>query len=83
MRLTALSLCLLVALPLCATISYGPPSFVYVGSQPSAITTADFNGDCALDFATSDEAGSTERRLSDVGDLHRTAGAAVDHQRRF
>jgi hypothetical protein len=43
---------LLLAAPLAAAISYPAPTFVNVGSQPTYIVVADFNGDCAPDFAT-------------------------------
>ena len=48
----ALGLFALAALPLRAVISYPAPTFVNVGSQPTYIAVADFNGDCAPDFAT-------------------------------
>ena len=41
-----------VAVPLAAAISYPAPTFVNVGSQPTYIVVADFNGDCGPDFAT-------------------------------
>jgi hypothetical protein len=48
----ALGCLFLLALPLAAAISYPAPTFVNVGSQPTYIVVADFNGDCAPDFAT-------------------------------
>jgi hypothetical protein len=48
----ALGMFLLAAIPLGATISYPAPTFVNAGSQPTYIVVADFNGDCAPDFAT-------------------------------
>jgi hypothetical protein len=59
-RTTVLScFCLLSAAQLFAAISYPPPVFVTTGSQPTAIATADFNHDCAPDFATANQGDST------------------------
>ena len=55
MHRSMLAFSLFVALPLFAVISYPPPTFVNTGSGPFAITVADFNGDCAPDFATADQ----------------------------
>jgi hypothetical protein len=48
-------LCLLAAVPLLAAISYPPPTILTGGSGPFAIAVADFNNDCAEDFATADQ----------------------------
>jgi hypothetical protein len=52
-------LVLLVAAPLFAAISYPPPTILTGGSGPSSVAVADFNNDCAADFATADQFGST------------------------
>jgi hypothetical protein len=46
---------LIVAAPLFAAISYPPPTILTGGSGPFAIAVADFNNDCAADFATADQ----------------------------
>jgi hypothetical protein len=46
---------LLLAVPLFAAISYPPPTILTGGSGPSAVAVADFNNDCAIDFATADQ----------------------------
>src|SRR4051812_40365247 len=46
---------LLLAIPLFASISYPPPTILTGGSGPSAVAVADFNNDCAADFATADQ----------------------------
>src|SRR3954451_1650782 len=46
---------LLLAVPLFAAISYPPPTILTGGSGPSAVAVADFNNDCAADFATADQ----------------------------
>lgn len=53
--------CVLVlfSLPLFAAISYLPPTILTGGSGPFAVAVADFNNDCAEDFATADQFGST------------------------
>jgi 3D (Asp-Asp-Asp) domain-containing protein len=50
-----LSVLFAFATPLLATISYPPPTILTGGSGPFAVTVADFNNDCAADFATSDQ----------------------------
>jgi hypothetical protein len=57
MQRSMVPLCVLIlaAVPLCAAISYPPPSILTGGSGPFAITVADFNNDCAEDFATADQ----------------------------
>src|SRR5437764_8462835 len=46
---------LLAAVPLFAAISYPPPTVLTGGLGPSAVAVADFNNDCAADFATADQ----------------------------
>src|SRR5947209_3378977 len=45
----------LAAVPLFAAISYPPPTVLTGGLGPSAVAVADFNNDCAADFATADQ----------------------------
>src|SRR5438067_12131530 len=52
-------LVLFAAMPLFAAISYPPPTILTGGSGASAVSVADFNNDCAADFATADQFGST------------------------
>jgi len=52
-------LVLLISAPLVAAISYPPPTILTGGSGPFAIAVADFNNDCAEDFATADQFGSS------------------------
>jgi len=59
LRLVLSFFCLMTAAQLCAAISYPPPTFVTTGSQPNAIATADFNHDCAPDFATPNQGDNT------------------------
>ncbi|HXH92161.1 MAG TPA: FG-GAP-like repeat-containing protein [Thermoanaerobaculia bacterium] len=59
-------LVLLVSVPLFATISYPPPTILTGGSGPSSVAVADFNNDCAADFATADQfANSVTVRFGD------------------
>lgn len=48
-------LALLTTTPLFAAISYPPPTILTGGLGPSSVAVADFNQDCALDFATADQ----------------------------
>ena len=50
-----LSVLSLLATPLFAAISYPPPTILTGGSGPSSVAVADFNNDCAADFATADQ----------------------------
>lgn len=43
------------AASLSAAISYPPPTFASTGLGPTAIATADFDGDCDTDFATANQ----------------------------
>jgi hypothetical protein len=58
LRLAAL-LSLLAVTPLFAAIAYPPPTVLTGGSGPSSVAVADFNQDCAPDFATADQFAST------------------------
>ncbi|MEA2344443.1 MAG: large repetitive protein [Thermoanaerobaculia bacterium] len=56
MHRSMVPLCVLLAtVPLLAAISYPPPTILTGGSGPFAIAVADFNNDCAEDFATADQ----------------------------
>jgi hypothetical protein len=52
-------LSVLIAVPIFAAISYPPPTILTGGSGPSAVAVADFNNDCAEDFATADQFASS------------------------
>jgi hypothetical protein len=59
-------LALLAAAPIFAAISYPPPTILTGGLGPSSVAVADFNNDCAADFATADQfANSVSVRFGD------------------